>query len=170
MLITKRTRTRDLLPLLDRDGVERLLDAVEEVPLDKPLIEMTIAEFAEATGEGYIGSLMRERYAWRAFGKLKSLKRQSDEIERYLGANEVKPSKEHERAAIGVEFPDAVEQMLMTVCEYFHLGSFDEAEKVKISNYMLIQRKQSAEMKYRHQWDAIMEQKNRARNGGRRGK
>lgn len=169
MLITRRTRTRDVLPFVtDKETMDRIIGAVDEVPLDKPLIEMTIAEFAETTDEDYVLRFLNEKYAWKAFGKLKSLKKQTEDITKFLQMNEVKPSKDQEQAAIGVVFPDFVQQMLLTVTEYFHLSSFDEAEKVKMSNYMLIQQKQSAEAKFKHQWDRLIEMKSKQRNGRRK--
>lgn len=168
MLITKRTKTRDVLPFVtDKEVMDRILDAVEEVPLDKSLIEMTIAEFAETMEEGYMASLLNEKYAWKAFGKIKSFKRQTEEIGKFLKMNELKPSKDQESAAIGVVFPSFEEQMLLTVCEYFHLRSFDEAENVKMSNYMLIQQKQSADAKFQHQYNKIIELRSKAKNGKR---
>lgn len=167
MLITRRTKTKDILPFLNDSTIQQILDAVDEVPLDKPLLEMTIAEFAETMEEDYVLSFLKEKYVWKAFGKIKSLKRQTEEITKFLKMNEVKPSKDQESAAIGVVFPDFVQQMLLTVTEYFHLSSFDEAEKVKLSNYMLIQQKQSAEMKFKQNYDRIIEMRTKAKNGRR---
>ena len=168
MLITRRTRTRDVLPFVtDKETMDRIIGAVDEVPLDKPLIEMTIAEFAETMDEDYVLRFLNEKYAWKAFGKIKSFKRQTEEITKFLKMNEVKPSKDQEQAARGVMFPSFEEQMLLTVCEYFHLKSFDEAEKVKLSNYMLIQQKQSAEMKFKQNYDRIIEMRTKAKNGRR---
>lgn len=168
MLITRRTRTRDVLPFVtDKETMDRIIGAVDEVPLDKPLIEMTIAEFAETTDEDYVLRFLNEKYAWKAFGKLKSLKKQTEEITKFLQMNEVKPNKDQESAAIGVVFPDMVEQMLIRVTEFFHLKSFDEAEQVKLSNYMLINKKDSSEAKFRSNYEKIIEMKNKQRNGRR---
>lgn len=167
MLITRRTKTKDILPFLNDGTIQQILDAVDEVPLEKPLLEMTIAEFAETMEEDYVLRFLNEKYLWKAFGKIKSLKRQTEEITKFLKMNDVKPSKDQEQAAIGVMFPDMVEQMLIRVTEFFHLKSFDEAENVKLSNYLLIQQKDSSEAKFRHQWDKITEMRNKQRNGRR---
>ena len=168
MLITRRTRTRDVLPFVtDKETMDRIIGAVDEVPLDKPLIEMTIAEFAETTDEDYVLRFLNEKYAWKAFGKLKSLKKQTEEITKFLKMNEIKPSKDQEQSAIGVVFPDMVEQMLLRVTEYFHLHSFEEAERIKLSNYLLINKKDSSEAKFRDNWNRLLEMKNKQRNGRR---
>lgn len=168
MLITKRTKTRDVLPFItDKETMDRILDAVEEVPLEKPLIEMTIAEFSETMEEDYMLKFLKEKYLWKAFGKMKSLKRQTEEITKFLKMNDVKPNKDQESAAIGVVFPSFEEQMLLRVTEYFHLRSFDEAEHIKLSNYLLIHQKDSSEAKFRQQYDKIIEMKSKQRNGKR---
>lgn len=168
MLITRRTKTKEILPFLNDSTIQQILDAVDEVPLEKPLLEMTIAEFAETMEEDYVLSFLKEKYLWKAFGKIKSLKRQTEEITKFLNMNNIKPSKDQESAAIGVVFPDMVEQMLIRVTEFFHLRSFDEAENVKLSNYLLIHQKDSSEAKFKHQWDRLIEMKSKQRSGRRK--
>lgn len=167
MLITRKTKTKSVLPFLTDERVEQLLEAVEPQPLEKDLTDMTVGEFLDVLEDGYAERFLREKYVYMAFGKLKEFKNQMEGITKYLKMNEIKPNADQERAAIGVEFPDFGEQMLLTVTEYFGLKSFDEAEKVKMSNYMLIAKKQSSEAKFKYQYDKIMEQRMKQKYGKR---
>lgn len=168
MLITKKTKTEDVLPFMTEENFKKLLDAVDEYPLDKPLIEMTIGEFIETLEDGYAMRFMEEKYVYKSFGKLKSFKNQMEGINKFFEMNEVEPSADHKNASIGVNFLTFEENMLYKTAEFFHLKSFDEAENVKLSNYMLIHKKESSEAKFQHNWNRIMDMKNKTKNGKRR--
>lgn len=167
MLITRRTKTKSVLPFLNADRLSQILEAVEPYPLDKDVVQMTLGEFFECMDDSYAYKFMEEKYAYVAFGKLKSFKQQMEGIMKFLRMNEVKPNAEQERAAVGVVFPDFEEQALITVTEFFGLKSFDEAEQVKVSNFLLIHKKMSSEAKFKHQYDRIMEQKMKSKHGKR---
>ena len=168
MLITTKTKTKSVLPLLTAERVARLMEAIEPQPLEKDLTDMTVGEFLDCLEEDYALRFLEEKYLYKAIGKMKEFKRQMEAITKYLQMNEVRPNAEQERAAVGVSFPDLGEQLLLTVTEYFGLKSFDEAEGVKMSNYMLIVKKQTAEAKFKAQFDKIMEQRMKQKHNGKR--
>lgn len=168
MLITKKTKTKDLIPFLNEERFKMVLDSMEEYPLDKPLVEMTIGEFIEALEDGYAMRFLDEKYAYKAFGKLKSFKNQMEGINKFFEMNDVEPSADHKKASIGINFLTFEENMLYKTAEFFHLKNFDEAENVKLSNYLLIYKKESSEAKFQHQWNKIIEMKNKMKNGKRR--
>ena len=168
MLITKKTKTNDLVPFLNEERFNMVLDAVEEYPLPKDLICMTIGEFIETLEDGYAMRFLDEKYVYKAFGKLKSFKNQMEGINKFFEMNDVEASEDHKKASNGVNFLTFEENMLYKVAEFFHLKSFDEAEKVKLSNYMLIHKKESSEVKFQHNWNKIIEMKNKMKNGKRR--
>lgn len=165
MIITKRTKTKDLLPLLDEERFQKVLDAVDEYPLKKPLLSMTIGQFIEALEDGYAMQYLNEKYVYKAFGKLKSFKNQMEAITRFFKLNEIETSADHKNASNGVTFLTFEESMLYKAAEFFHLKSFDEAENVKLSNYMLIWKKETSEMKFQHNYNKIIEMRNKAKNG-----
>lgn len=167
MLITKKTKTKEVIPFLNKERVDLILDAVDEYPLDKPILEMTIAEFSECLSDEYPMKFLNEKYLYKAFGKLKSFKRQLEEITKYMELNKIEPNSEQKQAASGVYFLSFEENLLYTVTEFFHLKSFDEAEQIKISNYLLINKKTSADAKFQHNYNKIMENKNKLKNGKR---
>lgn len=168
MLITKKTKTKDVIPFLNEENFEKILKAVDEYPLEKPLLEMTIGEFIEALEEGYAMKYMEEKYVYKAFGKLKSYKNQMEMISKYLQLNDIEPSADQKAAANGVHFLTFEEGMLYKAAEFFNLKSFEEAENVKLSNYMLIHKKESSEAKFQHNWNKIIETRNKAKNGKRK--
>lgn len=164
MLIDKRTKTKDLLPLLgDKERMERLLEQVEEYPLPKPLISLTCGQFIDATDPEYILGYLKQRRALKALGMIKSYKRQLDEITKLMGMNKVKESEEMKRAKINVVFPTFAEDILLTVTEYLHLDRVEKAADVPFSEFLMIQRRTSAEAKVSDNYRKIMEQKSKQR-------
>lgn len=164
MVITKKTKTKDLVPFLNEERFNMVLDAVEEYPLPKDLICMTIGEFIDALDDSYTIRFFKERRAYKAFGKLKSFKNQLEGITKFLKQNDIEPNKEQKSASQGVNFLSFEENMLYTAAEFFHLKSFDEAEKVKLSNYLLIHKKTSSEAKFQHNYNRIIDMKSK-KNG-----
>lgn len=162
MLITKKTRVKDILPLLTEQRMERLLDNIQEYPLEKPILSMTIGEFSEILldEQAYILTLLnpRER-AYIAFGQLKSFKRQMEEISTWMKKYEIKQSEEERRAAIGIEFPDFIAKILIIVVQFFGLHSFKEAEQIPLADYLIILQEQSSSIRYQRNYSKIVEQK-----------
>lgn len=167
MIITKKTKTKDLIPLLNEERMKMVIDAVPEYPLEKPLIQMTIGEFIDVLEDGYVLKYLNERRAYKAFGKMKSFRNQLEGITKFLEMNNVEPDGNQKAAANGIEFLTFEENMLYTVAEFFHLKSFDEAENVKLSNFLLINKKTTSESKYQYNLNKIIEMKNKAKNGRR---
>ena len=162
MLITNKTKTRDVLAIVTtKELIDQLLEKVESYPLDKDILEMTIAEFADVINdeEAYITKLLNEEYALKAFGRLKNYREQMRTLVDWLKKLEVKQTPDEKQAAIGVDFPSLPERMLLTVTSFFHLNSFDEGEKVKLSNYLLIAKDQAADVKYQRNYQRILDQK-----------
>lgn len=168
MLITKRTRVKDLLPLLTEKRMEYLLERIQEYPLEKSILSMTIGEFAEILmdEQAYILTLLnpRER-AWKAFGQLKSFKRQMEEVSNFMKKYEIKQTEDEKRAAINIEFPDFIAKMLITATQFFNLHSFKEAEQVPLADYLVILQDQSSAVKYQRNYSKLIEQKSKQHHG-----
>lgn len=167
MQITKRTRLRKVLPLLiDKERVDTLIDSVDEYPLKKKIISMTVGEFIDlVTDEDkFISSLLnpRER-AYKALGRLKAYKNQMKALFDWMKKLQVKQSQDEKQAAIGVDFPDMCSRMLLVVTEYFHLKSFKEAEKVPLADYLLILQDQSTSIQYQRNYSRLIEMKNKTK-------
>lgn len=160
MLINKRTKTKKILPYLDEKQVEDIINQIPEVALPTPILELSIGEFGALLDdeETYIKNLLNEKYLFDALGKLKSFKRQMEELTNFLKLYEVKQTKEEKQAAVGVVFPDFAARMLLTVTKFFGLKSFDEAEKVKLSNYLLILQDEVSSMQYQRNYQNIINQ------------
>lgn len=162
MRITKKTRTKDILPLLTKERLEDLLEQVEPIPLDKSVLSMTITEFNDVLNddETLILNLIKEnKHVLQFLGKLKSFRNQMQSLNSFFKKLEIKQSPEESAAARGVLFPDMIQKMLLTCCSFFHLKSFEEAEKCKVSDYMLIYQNEAASALYQRNYNKIMEQK-----------
>lgn len=161
MIIDKRTKTADILPFLTKERLEQLVDEVPEMPLNKPILSMTCGEFIECLDDDYVLGFLKQRKALKAIGMVKSYKRQMDEINKYIQANRVKETPEMKQAGVNVQFPTFGQSILMTVTEYLHLDRIEKAADVPLSEYLMIQRKQSAENKFSVNHSKILEQKNK---------
>lgn len=166
MLINKKTKTKDILPIITLVQLDELIDQVEECPLDKSILEMSLAEFQAVIEdeEKFILSLLSEKYLFKALGKLKSYKRQMKEITNFLKMYDSKQTKEEKQAAIGIVFPDLVSKMLLTVTKFFHLKSFEEAEKVPVSSYLLIFQDEASSMLYQKAYNNIISEQIKQKN------
>lgn len=161
MVIDEKTLTMTVLPYMSKEQFDELVEKCEEVPLDKPLLEMTCGEFIQSMEDDFLNEIFNETYLYDAVGKYKSYKAQMEQIDTYLKLNEFKLSSEEERAQIGINFPSFPERILMTVTEFFHLHSFKEAEKIPFTNYLVITNSKNADAKFERQYQRLMDQKNK---------
>lgn len=162
MKITKKTKTSEILPLLTKEKLDSLLEQVEPVPLEKTLMSMTISDFDGVINDedNFLMNLINDNPEALVFlGKLKSFRTQIDGLNSFFKRLEVKMSPEETAAAKGVMFPDIIQKMLLTCCQFFYLKSFEEAESCKVSDYMLIYQNEAASAQYQRNYQKIMEQK-----------
>ena len=165
MKITKHTKTKDILPLLTQDTLKELLEKVPAVPLNKPLLSMTVGEFGEIIEdeETHIAKLLKHRKALKAFGLLKQYKQEMEALAKFFKMYEIKRTQEEEAAAKGVVFPNLAQRMLVDCVKHFHLNSMEEAEKVKVSEWLTMWQDEAANMLYQRQYMNIMDAKNKAK-------
>ena len=167
MKITYKTKTKDVLPLLmfNPEKMEWLIEQVPEVDY-KSVTSMTVAEFADLTEDeaAYIEKhILSEKRALNAFGKLKSLKRQMDELSKYLKLLSVEQTPDEKAAQRGVKSPTFIQNMMIDLVEFFGLSSFDEAEKRTVAEWIMIFQQKAAEAKVQRNLSKIWEQKNKAK-------
>lgn len=165
MKITKHTKTKDILPLLTQDTLKELLEKVPAVPLNKPLLSMTVGEFGEIIEdeETHIAKLLKHRKALKAFGLLKQYKQEMEALAKFFKMYEIKRTQEEEAATKGVVFPNLAQRMLVDCVKHFHLNSMEEAEKVKVSEWLTMWQDEAANMLYQRQYMNIMDAKNKAK-------
>lgn len=161
MKITKRTLTRDILPLLTQDTLKELLEKVPAVPLKKPVLSMTIGEFSEIVEdeELYIANILKTRKALKAFGMLKQFKQEMEALGKFFKQFEIKRTPEEEAAGKGVLFPSFIQRVLIDCVKWFGLHSTKEAEKVKLSDYLTFWQDEAANMLYQRNFQKLLEQK-----------
>lgn len=167
MKITKNTRTRDLLPLLTKDNLEQVLEQVPEQPLEKPLLSMSVAEFGEIVSdeEDWLLELARKnRRALDFLGKLKRFQAEMNGISSFLKRFECTQTNEEKSAASGVLFPTLPQRMLLECCEFFHLHSFEDAEKCKVSDWLLVFQNNASSVLYQRNYSKIIESKNKLKS------
>ena len=161
MKITKRTKTKAVLPLLTQDTLKELLEKVPAVPLDKPLLSLTVGEFGEIVvdEETYIGKLLKHRKALKAFGLLKQYKQEMEALVKFFKLYETKKTQEETAAAKGIVFPNIAQRMLIDCVKWFNLNNTEAAEKIKVSEWLTMWQDEAANMLYQRNYSKILEQK-----------
>ena len=170
MRVDKRTKTKKILPFLTDELVNELLEKLPEVDLDKSIMNMTIEEFSTIIEDenAFIDKLIKEKYLFTAFGKLKSFKRQMKEITNFIKMYEIKQSQDEKQAAIGIIFPDLVSRMLLTVTKYLSLHSLEEAKHIKVSEYLIIMQDEASSLMYQRNYSDILSKKADLKNKNKR--
>lgn len=161
MDITKKTTVGEALPYLKKEHIEELLERCDEIALVKPVFSFTVGEFIESLDEEYVMSFFNkyDEPLVVAIGRIKRFRNELEQIRKILSLNEIKLSPEEQAAQQGVVFPSFQENILCECVEYFHLHSLDEAEKIPLSNYLIMKRKKGAEALYERNLNKIYTKK-----------
>lgn len=167
MKVTRRTKMRDLLPLLNEERIRQLVEQIPVKPLDKPLLRMTCGEFIMALDEGYaLSLLMGERYAFDAFGKYRQYIEEMQGVTAYLKRYEVESDADEKAAAHGIDFPTMQERILLDCVRHYRLHSTVEAERLPIVDWLLMVKSEGTAAQYQRRLSKI--QQNRAKQHGQR--
>lgn len=161
MKISRHTKTKDILPLLDESNLKTLLEQIPSFPLEKSVMSMTIREFSDilTDEESFIKRILRHRKAFVALGKLKSYKEQIENIGKFMKMYDHKKSNDEEQAARGIVFPDFSIRMMADCVRFFNLHSFDEAENVKVSDWLTVFHIEASNTLLQHNYNKIIEEK-----------
>ena len=139
MIITRKTTTREVLNVLNGDQITQLIEALQPYPLEVPLLMMSVGDYLRITGGGEdaMAGLLSEPLAYKAFGRIKQLRKEVEQLTKYLQRYEVVQEPEEVQAQQGVPFPTPAERVLTTCVKYYHLHSTAEAERLPLSDYVM---------------------------------
>lgn len=165
MKITKRTKTKDILPLLTQDTLKELLEKVPAMPLKKPVLAMTVGEFGEIVEDedAFVAKLLKHRKALKAFGLLKQYKQEMEALAKFFKLYDTKKSQEETAAAKGIIFPNLAQRMLIDVVKWFNLNNTEAAEKVKLSDWLTFWMDEASSALYQRNYQKILEQKHNSK-------
>lgn len=163
MVITKRTKTRDVLPLLTKEMVEELIEAVPAVKFSKkPIISLSIEEFNELLDEeAVMQGFAREKRLYKFIGKLKDYRNQMKQLTDFIKLFEVKSNAEEKQAARGILFPNFTQRVLLTCAKFFGMTFDEAAQKCKISDYLLILQDEGSAAQFEHNYRNIIQNKSK---------
>lgn len=166
MQITRHTKTKNVLPLLTKETLEELLQKVPPVPLKKPLLKMTVGEFAEILEDEtlYIANILSARKAFKAFGRLKQFRIELEQIQKFMKLYDHQPTQEEKAAENGIMFPSFGQRLLIDCVKFFGLKSFREAEKVPLSEWLTIFQSEASAVLYQRNYNKIIENKQKSKN------
>ena len=156
---------RDISPLLNEERMKELAESVPPVPLKKPLLEMTCGEFIGALDEGFMLSILREKRALIAFGRYREYLSQLEQITAYIKRYEVEQTADEKAASRGVQFPSLGERILIECVKHYHLHSTAEAERLPITDWLLMVKNEGSAAVYQHKLTQIQNRKSKANNG-----
>lgn len=167
MRITNKTLTKDILPLLTQDTLKELLEKVPAMPLKKSVLAMTVGEFGEIVEDedGFVAKLLKHRKALKAFGLLKQYKQEMEALAKFFKLYETKKTQEETAAAKGIVFSNIAQRMLIDCVKWFNLNNTEEAEKIKVSEWLTMWQDEAANALYQRNYSKILEQKHKSKNG-----
>jgi hypothetical protein len=125
--ITKRTKTADVLPLLNDERLEYILSCVPPVPLRKPVLAMTVGEYVEALEPGWSLGLLKTRRALTAFGRLKQFRTEMEGVAKFFERYTVPLEPKDKASMAGIQFPTPQEALLLEAFELFRCHRIDGA-------------------------------------------
>lgn len=166
MIINRKTKTKHVLPLLTKETLEDLLAKIPAVPLRKPLLQMTVGEFADILEDEtqYIANILGCRRALKAFGRLKQFRTELEQIQKFMKLYDHQPTQEEKAAERGVRFPSFGQRMLIDCVKFFGLHSFKEAEKTPVSEWLTIFQSEASAVLYQRNYNKIMENKQKLKS------
>lgn len=166
MQIDRHTKTKNVLPLLTKETLEEFLQKVPPVPLKKPLLKMTVGEFAEVFEDEnqYIADILGCRRALKAFGRLKQFRTELEQIQKFMKLYDHQPTQEEKAAEKGIMFPSFAQRILIDCVKFFGLKSFTEAEKVPVSEWLTIFQSEASAVLYQRNYNRIMENKQKLKS------
>ena len=168
MEITADTPTIQVLPLLTDEYLETLIDKLPARAMKTPIWNMTCGEFIRTLDDDWFKTFFKEETIGAAIGHLKTYREDMKNLDTYLKLNEITETSEEKQAKRGVVFPTFAEDILLTVAEFFSLKSLEEAESVPFADYLIIQKRNSANAKFERNLQKQFEMKSKAKSGKRK--
>ena len=159
--ITKRTKTKDILPLLNEDSFKRLLDSVPEHPLETSVFSMRIRTFAEILENetDFIASLLSHKRLLVAVGRVKEYKKEVENLSNFLKRYDYQQTSEEKQASQGILYPTMSQRMLTDCVRFFNLKSFEEAEEKTVSDWLTVFQSDAAAALYQRKLHEAFEKK-----------
>lgn len=159
--ITRRTKTKDILPLLNEDSFKRLLDAVPEYPLETSIFSMRIRQFADILEDEteFIALLLKHKRLLVAVGRVKQYKKEVESLSKFLKMYDYQQTNEEKRAGHGIVYPSMAQRMLTDCVRFFNLKSFEEAEEKTVSDWLTVFQSDAATALYQRKLHEAFEKK-----------
>ena len=162
--ITSKTKTREIIPFLTNINIEELVKQVDVVALETPVVDMTIEEFEVILSDPneYIKKLaFNNKKALIFLGRVKDLLNSLEGFGKFLKRYEVKQTSEEKQAMNNVPFPSFGNAMLVTLIEFYHLNSVEQASKMKVKEWMLCFEYQASNAMFNRRYSEIMTKKSK---------
>lgn len=130
MKLNKKTKTKEILPLLNEERLNLILEKVPAMPLKKKVLEMTIGEYIEASEPEYALEFLKEKRALKAFGMLKQYRKEMEDVAKFFETHTLSNDPKDIAAMSGVDFPNFKESILLETRDSFNLQRLDSTGMV----------------------------------------
>ena len=158
-----------VLPLLTQERAEYLVANIPPYPLETPVLSMTLGEYFTATTEEYTDKLLREKRAYKAFGRVRQLKAELEALSKWLKKYDVPMSADEQAATTNIEFPSAEQRMVLDVIRWGLVvpregeDILDAAERVKLSAWLLAHQEHACNALFERNLSKIREKQSKVR-------
>lgn len=180
MKITKHTPLNEVIYFMTTDRWSAILDQVSDQDIAsqgwQSIKTYTLGEFIklsqalEKKDLNYIISIFfvksRKRYQrpkmptlWEVAVRLKWLFKEFDEINKFFENLTIKQDADEKQAGQGINFLNSYMSMLVFAQQKFFLHSIEEAENVKLCDYMALKKNEVDSVKYQRNLQKIYQQK-----------
>ena len=156
MQITRHTKYKDCFYFVKSEHIEEVkkLVTVDDLEGYETLLSLSLGDFIRLTKnnkdliEKLFFSDKKDFTFWELCKRLKWLDVEIEKIKKIFDTMKVNHKDEEKKAAANVNFlPFELEIMAFTI-EKLHLHSFKEAEEAKLSDVLVLKRRESANAKY----------------------
>lgn len=180
MKITKQTPLNEVIYFMTTDRWSAILDQVSDQDISlqgwQSIKSHTLGEFIELSNalekkdlNFIIGKFFTPKLKWYQRPKmptlwevavrLKWLFKEFEEINKSFEEMNIKQDADERQACQGINFLNPYKKMLVYAQQKFFLHSVDDAEKVKLSNYMAVKKDEVDGIKYQRNLQKIYQQK-----------
>lgn len=186
MKITKQTYLADVIYLMTPEAWSQIIDKVtdQDVAVHRwpSLVSYTLGEFitlSEALKDNDVAYIVGKFFApvkrkwwqrrdkgptlWDIAVRIKWLVMELEDIAKFFDKIKVEGDSDEKKASAGIHFLDSRTAMLEFAQEKYFLHSLDEAENVKLCDYMVKRQKENAIIQYQRNLIKINQQKRSAK-------
>lgn len=171
MKITRTTKTKSILPLLNPERVEYIVQNIPPYPLDRQVLNMSLGEFLEVCQPEYMERLLAEPLAYKAFGRVAQLRKELQQVQNFLKKFDMPMSADEKAASSGIEWVDASVRMCIDAIKWGIVNPtagedmLEAAERVKLTTWLAAMQDNACKAMFERNMAKIREKQMKVKGG-----